>query len=72
MTGKLVAVMLSLTAVVSAQEKGGAKQAPAPPPAPKMTAEGRKFVDGWLGTWTSTDTTYTMGGQKMQGSARAS
>ena len=70
MTGKLVVIALALTAVVSAQEKGSPKQAPAPPPAPKMSAEGKKFVDGWLGSWNSTDTTYTIGGQKMQGSLK--
>ncbi len=70
MTLKLGVLVLSLTAVVHAQEKSGPKQAPAPPSAPKMTAEGRKFVEGWLGTWTSTDTTYTMGDQKMQGSLK--
>jgi len=68
MTGKVALLVLTLAASVHAQDKGSAK--PAPPPAPKMTAEGKKFVEGWLGTWTSTDTTYTMGGQKMQGSLK--
>ena len=68
MTRKLALLVLTLAASVHAQDKSGAK--PAPPPAPKMTAEGKKFVEGWLGTWTSTDTTYTMGDQKMQGSLK--
>ena len=70
MTRKLSLIVLALTAVVSAQDKSGSKQATAPPPPPKMTAEGKKFVEGWLGTWTSTDTTYTMGDQKMRGSLK--
>jgi hypothetical protein len=70
MTRKLGLVVLALTTVVSAQEKGTPKPAPAPPAPPKMSAEGKKFVDGWLGTWTSTDTIYTIGGQKMQGSLK--
>ncbi len=72
MTRKLTFLVLALAASVHAQEKGGAKPASAPPPAPKMTAEGKRFVEGWRGTWTSTDTTYTMGDQKMQGSLKMS
>jgi len=70
MARKLTLLILTLAASVHAQEKGGAKPASEPPPAPKMTAEGKKFVEGWLGTWTSSDTTYTMGAQKMQGSLK--
>jgi hypothetical protein len=70
MTRKLTLLVLTLAAAVHAQDKGGAKPASAPPPAPQMTAEGKKFVEGWLGTWTSTDTTYTMGEQKLQGSLK--
>ena len=35
-----------------------------------MSAEGRKFLDGWIGTWTSNDTAYAMGGQTMKGSLK--
>jgi hypothetical protein len=70
MTRKLGVLVLTLAASVHAQDKGAAKPASAPPPAPKMTAEGRKFVEGWVGTWTSTDTTYAMGDQKMQGTLK--
>jgi hypothetical protein len=72
MTRKLTFLVLALAASVHAQEMAGAKPPSAPPPAPKMTAEGKKFVEGWRGTWTSTDTTYTMGDQKMQGSLKMS
>jgi hypothetical protein len=37
-----------------------------------MSAEGRKFIDGWLGSWTSADTVYTVGDQKMPGSLKMS
>jgi hypothetical protein len=70
MTRKLTFLVLALAASVHAQDKGGAK--PAPPSAPKMTDEGKKFVEAWRGTWTSTDTTYTMGDQKIQGSLKMS
>jgi hypothetical protein len=66
MTRKLGMLVLVLASSAYAQENG-AKPAAAPPAAPTMTADGRRFIDGWLGTWTSTDTTYTMGDQKMQG-----
>jgi hypothetical protein len=68
MTRKLGLLVLTLAASVHAQGTGGAKPAAAPPTAPKMTAEGKRFLEGWLGTWKSTDTTYSMGDQKMQGS----
>jgi hypothetical protein len=70
MTRTLGVLVLALAAAVHAQETGSPKQAPAPPASPKMSAEGKKFVEGWRGTWTSTDTTYTMGDQKMQGSLK--
>jgi hypothetical protein len=72
MTRKLGFLVFALAASVSAQDKGAAKPASAPPPPPKMTAEGKKFVEGWLGSWTSSDTTYQMGEQKMQGSFKMS
>jgi hypothetical protein len=37
---------------------------------PKMSAEGRKFLDGWVGNWASNDTVLTMGTQKMPGSLK--
>jgi hypothetical protein len=65
----VVALALSAAPLVHSQEKAP-KPAVTPPPAPKMSAEGRKFLDGWIGNWTSTDTVYTMGTQKMQGSLK--
>src|SRR5262245_2361967 len=49
-----------------------AKSAAAAPPTPtmKMSAEGRKFLDGWVGNWNSSDTLLTMGTQKMPGSLK--
>ena len=60
---------LTLAAFADSQDKG-AKPAAAPPAPPKMSAEGRKFLDGWVGTWMSTDTVYKAGDQKMQGSLK--
>jgi len=72
MTRKLTFLVLALAASVNAQDKAGAKPAtpPAGPPAPKMTAEGKKFVEAWRGAWTSSNTVYTMGTDKMQGSLK--
>jgi hypothetical protein len=67
MTRNVGLLVLTLAASVHAQDKGGAKPAP---PAPHMTAEGKKFVEGWRGSWTSANTTYTMGDQKVQGSLK--
>jgi hypothetical protein len=72
MKTRIAALALVLAATTYAQDKGSAKPAPAPPPAPKMSAEGRRFIDGWLGSWTSNDTIYVMGDQKMQGSLKMS
>ena len=72
MTRKLTFLVLAFAASLHAQDKSAAKPMAAPPPAPKMTAEGKKFVEGWRGTWTSTDTVYTMGDQKMPGSLKMS
>lgn len=44
----------------------------AAPPAPTLGAEGKKFVAGWTGQWTSNDASLTMGTQKMQGPLRLS
>ena len=62
---------LTLAAFADSQDKA-AKPAAAPPAPPKMSAEGRKFLDGWVGTWMSTDTVYKAGDQKMQGSLKMS
>lgn len=70
MTRRLTLLALTLAASTYAQDKGSAKPEPAAPQPPKMSAEGRKFVDGWLGTWTSNDVVYAMGDQKMKGSLK--
>jgi hypothetical protein len=67
MTRRFGLLVLTLAASAFAQDKSPAKPAPAPP---QLTAEGKKFLQGWLGTWTSNDTVYTVGGQKMQGSLK--
>jgi len=67
----LTLLALALAATGFAQDKGPAK--PAPPPAPpKLSAEGKRFVDAWLGSWTSDDTLFAMGAQKMKGSLKMS
>jgi hypothetical protein len=68
MTRKLPIFVLSLAASVHAQDKSAAKAVP--PQALQMTAEGKKFVAGWRGAWTSTNTLYTMGDQKLPGSLK--
>jgi hypothetical protein len=70
MTRKLTFIVLALAASLNAQDKAGAKPAAAPPPPPKMTAEGKKFVEAWRGAWTANNTTFTKGGEKMQGSLK--
>lgn len=51
-----------------AQEKKAAEPpAAAGPPVAKMSPEGRKYIDGWLGKWSSSDATLTAGDQKMTG-----
>lgn len=42
----------------------------APPPAPTMSAEGKRFLAGWLGQWTAGNFAMTMGTEKMQGSLK--
>jgi hypothetical protein len=46
MTRKLAFLVLALAPSVQAQEKAGAKSAPAPLPAPKMSAEGKEVRRG--------------------------
>ena len=72
MKERLTLFVLACAAVAAAQDKGAAKPAPAPPAPPKLSAEGKKFVEGWLGSWASNDTVYTMGTQKMPGSLKMS
>jgi hypothetical protein len=62
MTRTVSLLVLTLAASVHAQDSAKST----PPPALQMTAEGKKFVEGWHGAWTSTDTTYTMGDQKSK------
>ena len=67
-TRSLVVVMtLSMAPIVHSQDKAAK---PAAPPPPAMSAEGRKFLDGWVGSWTSNDTVYAMGAQTMKGSLK--
>jgi len=68
-TLRAVALALIVAAAAHAQTEKGAKPAAAPT-APTLPAEGRKYVEGWLGQWTSNDATLTSGDQKMQGSLK--
>jgi hypothetical protein len=66
-------VLAFALAVLAAGVAGAqAKKEPAAPPAPTMSAEGKKFVQDWLGQWTSSDASLTAGAQKMQGPLRMS
>ena len=72
MTRRLTLLALTLAASTYAQDKPAAKAAPAEPQPPKMSAEGKKFIEGWLGTWNSVDVSYAMGDQKMKGTLKMS
>jgi hypothetical protein len=72
MKTRLTLLAFALAAVAVAQDKAPAQPAAAPPQPPKMSAEGKKFLEGWLGSWTSNDTVYAMGPQKMKGSLKMS
>jgi hypothetical protein len=61
----VLALVLGVGAVAQAQVKDTRTEAA--PPAPAMTAEGKKFLAGWLGQRTANDVAMTMGDQKMQG-----
>ena len=59
-------VVMLVAGAAYAQDKD--KAAAAGPPAPKMSAEGQKFIDAWLGNWTSKDATFTpAGAEAMKG-----
>jgi len=64
-----LALVLAVAATAHAQTDKTARPAAAPV-APTLPAEGKKFVAGWIGQWTSNDATFTSGGQKMQGRLR--
>jgi len=71
MPRKLGAVVFVLAAAASAHAQADKAGKPAAAPAaPTLPAEGKKYVEGWLGQWTSSDTTLTSGGQKTQGALR--
>jgi hypothetical protein len=59
----VLALVLGVGAASSAQDK--VAQPAAAPPALAMTAEGKRFLGGWLGQWTASDATVTLGAQKM-------
>jgi hypothetical protein len=67
-----IALAVLAASVARAQANKQANKEPAAPPAPTMSAEGKKFVQGWLGQWTSSDASLTAGAQKMQGPLRMS
>jgi hypothetical protein len=69
MPGLVVVSAFAFAPLLHAQAKERG-QARAPPAPPKMSAEGKKFLDGWVGIWVSNDTVYTAGGQRMQGSLK--
>ena len=54
-------------APAKAAAPAAAAPAPTPPAPPKMSPEGRKFIDGMLGNWTAKDASFVMGGQEMKG-----
>jgi hypothetical protein len=62
-----VALLLAVSATAHAQ---ATSKPAAPPSAPSMSAEGKKFLQAWVGQWTSNDATMTSGDQKMQGSLK--
>ncbi|HVM58784.1 MAG TPA: hypothetical protein VMT80_00405, partial [Candidatus Paceibacterota bacterium] len=43
------------------------KKADAMPPMPTLPPEGKRWVEGFLGSWKSSDTTMKMGDQDMKG-----
>src|SRR5512141_1943754 len=62
-------LVLGIAATAAAQAKDA--KAAAAPPMPTMSAEGKKFLSGWIGSWNAT-ATMTMGSQKMQGPLKMS
>jgi hypothetical protein len=74
-SARIVVGLVTLFAAAGAAEAQEKKAAPpaaaaAAPAPPKMSDEGRKFLDAWLGTWTSKDATLTAGDQKMTGNLK--
>ena len=67
----VLAFALAVLAASVARAQAKHKE-PAAPPAPTMSAEGQKFVQGWVGRWNSSDASLTTGAQKMQGALRMS
>jgi hypothetical protein len=63
----VLAFVVGLAAVAQAQGKDAKAAAPQ---APAMTAEGKKFLAGWIGQWAASDATMTMGDQKLQGALK--
>jgi len=64
-----IVVMLAAGAAF-ADDKAADPKAAAAPPAAKMSPEGKKYLEGWIGNWTAKDATFTMGDQKMVGSLK--
>jgi hypothetical protein len=60
MTWKLAVLALAAATTVAAQENM----------APQQTAEGKRFVEGFLGTWTATDVSLSAGGNTMTGTMK--
>jgi hypothetical protein len=67
---KLVIAVAIFSTSLAALAQAPAKDKAAPPSAavtPKMTPEGKKFIEAFHGNWTMKDATFSMGGQEMKG-----
>lgn len=62
-------LVVGIGAAAAAQDKDA--KAAAPPAPPAMSAEGKKFLAGWVGNWTS-NAMMTMGAQKLDGPLKMS
>jgi hypothetical protein len=68
---KMVVGIVVMFAAGAAYAQAKAEPAAAPPAAPKMSPEGQKFIDGWVGNWTSKDATFTpAGAEAMKGTLK--
>jgi hypothetical protein len=63
----IVGILIALSFPAFAQAPATPPAAKAPPAPPQMSPEGKKLIDGMLGSWTMKDAAFKMGDQEMKG-----